>query len=288
MKTIGADYNAMTESGHVRLTLPCSQEGFSRLGLRAGDWAWLSDGEVIVGANWPSMIATDSSVSLTGRRIVPLDEDGADDFDRIRAALNLLETREPPSTQDEPRVLQLITQLEYAAPPHIREASGWTFGFRRALALRQMGKLGLALLEAEEARQAPLPTTQKSGSSTSISSGGRNSPPPSCKPRPWPNCRTCRPSSCRRASTSSRPRRSRRPTTSSSRSPAASSPGVSGSIRPRISIEWGRRSWPCLSSTGIRAPSRGPDLWARQAFETRPADLSRRPDARRGHRAPDL
>ena len=122
MKTIGADYNAMTEAGHVRLTLPCSQEGVSRLGLHAGDWAWLSDGEVIVGAQ----LAIDDRYGLVGvpdwDTIVPLDEEGADDFERIKAALNPLVTREPPSTQDKPRVLQLITQLEYAAPPQIRDA----------------------------------------------------------------------------------------------------------------------------------------------------------------------
>lgn len=154
MKTIGADYNAMTEAGHVRLTLPCSQEGVLRLGLRAGDWAWLSDGEVIVGAQ----LAIDDRYGLVGvpdwETIVPLDEEGADDSERIKAALNPLVTREPCSTQDEPRVLQLITQLEYAAPPEMTDANGWTFGFRRALALREMGKLGLALLEAEEARRA--------------------------------------------------------------------------------------------------------------------------------------
>jgi hypothetical protein len=47
-----------------------------------------------------------------------------------------------------------MTQLEHAAPPQVREAGTWTFSFRRALALREMGKLGLALIEAEEARQA--------------------------------------------------------------------------------------------------------------------------------------
>ena len=48
------------------------------------------------------------------------------------------------------------------------------------------------------------------------------------------------------------------------RSPSKSSPGVVGSIRPRISIKWGRRSWPCLtsiedSSTFVAAESLGLD-----------------------------
>jgi tetratricopeptide (TPR) repeat protein len=156
MRIIGADYNAMTEAGHVRLTLPCSQEDISRLGLRAGDWAWLSDGEVIVGAQ----LAIDDRYGLVGvpdwDTIVPLDEEGADDFERIKATLDLLWTKEPPSAQDEPRILQLVTQLEYAAPPQFWEggARELPVSFRRAVALSRMGKLGLAVLEAEEARRA--------------------------------------------------------------------------------------------------------------------------------------
>ena len=68
MKTISADFNAMTEAGHVRLTLPCSQEGIISLGLRPGDWAWLSDTEVMVAHNWLSTIAMGWSVSRTGTR----------------------------------------------------------------------------------------------------------------------------------------------------------------------------------------------------------------------------
>jgi hypothetical protein len=154
MRTIGADYNAMTEGGHVWLTLPCSQGDVSRLGLRPGDWAWLSDGELIVGAQ----LAIDDRYGLVGvpdwDTIVPLDEEGVGDVERIQAALNPLLTREPLSPQDERRVLRLITQLEHAAPPQFSGAGKWTLPFRRALALREMGKLGLALLEAEEARRA--------------------------------------------------------------------------------------------------------------------------------------
>jgi hypothetical protein len=62
MKTISADYNAMTEAGHVRLTLPCSQEDILKLGLQTGDWAWLSDSEVMVGAQ----LAIDDRYGLVG------------------------------------------------------------------------------------------------------------------------------------------------------------------------------------------------------------------------------
>ena len=109
MKTICADYNAMTEAGHVRLTTAGLAGGHvSRLGLRAGDWAWLSDTEVMVGAQ----LAIDDRYGLVGvpdwDTLVHLDDEGADDFDRIKAELNPLLTKEPPSSEDEPRILQLI------------------------------------------------------------------------------------------------------------------------------------------------------------------------------------
>jgi hypothetical protein len=50
MKTIYADYNAATEDGHVCLTTRGSQEDLERAGVGPGDWVWLSDSEVVVGA----------------------------------------------------------------------------------------------------------------------------------------------------------------------------------------------------------------------------------------------
>jgi hypothetical protein len=156
MKTISADFNAMTEAGHVRLTLPCSQEGIVKLGLRPGDWAWLSDTEVMVGAQ----LAIDDRYGLVGvpdwDTLIHLDDEGADDVDRITAELSPLLSKDSPSSEDEPRILELLTQLEHAAPPHFNGASSDFLAFRRALALRQMGKLGLALLEMKDARRARL------------------------------------------------------------------------------------------------------------------------------------
>ena len=69
MKTILADYNAMTEAGHVCLTTHAAQEGIVRPGLGPGDWAWLSDTEVMVRwRNWLSTIAMGWSASRTGTR----------------------------------------------------------------------------------------------------------------------------------------------------------------------------------------------------------------------------
>ncbi len=50
MKTMFADFNAMTESEHVRLTTRGSQDDMERLGIKPGEWVWLSDGEMQVGA----------------------------------------------------------------------------------------------------------------------------------------------------------------------------------------------------------------------------------------------
>ena len=154
MKTISADYNAMTEAGHVRLTLPCSQDDILRLGLGPGDWAWLSDTEVVVG----SQLAIDERYGLVGvpdwGTLVHLDDEGAADSVRITAELHQLLTKEPPLSEDEPRILELLTQLEHAPPPHFNDSSPEFLAFRRALALRQMGKLGMALVEMEDARRA--------------------------------------------------------------------------------------------------------------------------------------
>ena len=153
MKTMFADFNAMTEAGHVSLSTCGSRADIERTGARSGDWAWLSDGEVIVGAQ----LALDDHYGLVGvpdwDTLVHLDEEGADDFDRVRDELKHLVTKDPPSMADEPRILELLTQLEHFTPPHLRDTVPGMLVFRRALALRNMGKLGLALLEMREARR---------------------------------------------------------------------------------------------------------------------------------------
>jgi hypothetical protein len=151
MKTMFADFNAMTEAGHVSLATRGSQSDIERTGARPGDWAWLSDGELIFGAK----LAIDDRYGLVGvldwDTLVHLDDEGLG-YDRVTGELNPLLMKDPPSTEDEPRIFQLLTQLEHVAPAHIRDASPGMLAFRRSLALRQMNKLGLALLEMKEAR----------------------------------------------------------------------------------------------------------------------------------------
>jgi tetratricopeptide (TPR) repeat protein len=154
MKTFYADYNAMTEAGHVCLTTRGSKEDIARAGLRPGDWVWLSDSEVVVGAQ----LAIDDRYGLVGvpdwDTIAHLDEEGADDYNRVSAALSSLVTEDPLPREHEPRVFELLTQYEHVAPSQVKNASPGTLALRRAFALQHMGKLGLALLEATEAHRA--------------------------------------------------------------------------------------------------------------------------------------
>jgi formylmethanofuran dehydrogenase subunit D len=48
MRTIYADFNAMTEREHLCLNTRGSQEDMRKFGIQVGDWVWLSDGELIV------------------------------------------------------------------------------------------------------------------------------------------------------------------------------------------------------------------------------------------------
>jgi tetratricopeptide (TPR) repeat protein len=154
MRTVFADYNAATEAGHLRLTFKASQEDIAKSQLRPGDWTWLSDGELVVGAQ----LAIDDRYGLVGvvdwDTLVHLDDEGADDFDRVCAELDPLITSHSPSGEDEARIFQLLTQIEYVAPSSFGDAERAYIRFRRALALRNMGKLSLALVEMEDARDA--------------------------------------------------------------------------------------------------------------------------------------
>src|SRR4051812_29410034 len=104
MKTICADYNAMTESEHLRLNCRGSQEDIERAGLRPGDWAWFSDGEVIVGGQ----LRTDPYWGLLGvpdwRTLVPLDDEGAKEPDRILPELEPLLHLTNPSAEDQAKI----------------------------------------------------------------------------------------------------------------------------------------------------------------------------------------
>ncbi len=109
MKTIFADYNAATESGHLRLNCKASQEDIAKAQLHPGDWAWLSDGEVIVGAQ----LAIDDRYGLVGvpdwGTLVHLDDADSRDFEKVQTELQWLSQKAQRSLDEERRVLELLT-----------------------------------------------------------------------------------------------------------------------------------------------------------------------------------
>jgi hypothetical protein len=48
LKTVFADFNAVTESGCLRLNCRGSRDDLRDSGIKVGDWMWLNDGEVQV------------------------------------------------------------------------------------------------------------------------------------------------------------------------------------------------------------------------------------------------
>jgi tetratricopeptide (TPR) repeat protein len=154
MNTIFADYNATTEAGHVRLTCPGSADDIRSRALHPGDWAWLSDTEVVVGAQ----LAIDHDYGLVGipdwDTLIPLDEEDVRDFEVVRTELLRLHQERRRSRDEERRILQLLTAFEFLAP---REEVGALppgyFSSLRAATLDQLGKPELALIEVEAARR---------------------------------------------------------------------------------------------------------------------------------------
>jgi hypothetical protein len=62
MKTIFADFNAMTESQHICLTTRGSEKEIRDQDIQVGDHVWLSDGEIVVVAQ----LAVDPRYGVVG------------------------------------------------------------------------------------------------------------------------------------------------------------------------------------------------------------------------------
>ena len=75
MRIISADFNARTESGHLCLNSRGAQEDLRDQGVQVGGWMWLSDGELVVGAQ----LASDDRYGPVGvphwNTLVHLDDD---------------------------------------------------------------------------------------------------------------------------------------------------------------------------------------------------------------------
>jgi len=152
MKTIYADYNASTEVGHICLTCLGSEEDLRKTELGVGDWAWLSDGEIIVGAR----LEMDSYYGLVGvpdwETVVHLDDEGDRDPAKLAAELDELSMKPMRSGDEEARIFQILTLLDtFGTEEMKRAAPPGEFASRRADALQNMGKPELAAIELEEA-----------------------------------------------------------------------------------------------------------------------------------------
>jgi tetratricopeptide (TPR) repeat protein len=153
MRTIYADFNAMTEAEHLCLTTRGSQEDMRKFGIQIGDWIWLSDGELIVGAQ----VADDLCYGVVGipdwETLVHLDDECNSDFGRVWTELQGLLSNKLRSTEQERRIFQLLVVLDLIAPSYVQDVLPMgEFPARRAGSLFRLGRLELALLEIEEAR----------------------------------------------------------------------------------------------------------------------------------------
>jgi hypothetical protein len=86
--------------------------------------------------------------------LVHLDDDDAGDGDHIRAELDPLLAKDAPSRDEQWRIFQLLTQLDFASPPKTFAPSLGSLALLRARVLESLGKSELALVEMNEARKA--------------------------------------------------------------------------------------------------------------------------------------
>jgi tetratricopeptide (TPR) repeat protein len=128
-----------------------SREDVERAGVGPGDWVWLSDREVVVGAR----LQLDRRYGLVGipdwDTTVHLDDE-LRDCEAVRAHLQGLLQKPSRSAEEESRVLELLTIFEMIAPAEAKAGvrPGY-FPYRRAASLLRLGKPALALREIEEA-----------------------------------------------------------------------------------------------------------------------------------------
>ena len=188
MNPIFADFNAMTESGQVRLTCKGSQDDLRAADLHSGDWAWLSDGELIVGGRIDTSSGDRVVAVPDWRTLVHLDEPY--EIAAVGQELTDLLKRENPSVEELWRGFQLLTIFERIAPATV--ARPGYFSFRRAVILLQLQRLELALIEIQAARRVAraIPTTT---SSFWKSSGEPTFHRPCARPRSWQPIRTSTP-----------------------------------------------------------------------------------------------
>lgn len=153
MKTVFADFNAMSEAGHLRLNFRVSQADLQELGARPGDWVWLSDGELVVGAQL-AQVAEEGLVGIPAwDTLVHLDDEGADDPVRVWSELEPLLKAAAPSPEIQRRTFEVMVQLEHTSSRPIAQIRPGFFALQRASLLNAIGRPELALVEIENARR---------------------------------------------------------------------------------------------------------------------------------------
>lgn len=157
MKLIEADFNAMIDAERMSLNMQCAEDDRKRLGIHPGDWAWLTDGELVVGARVEEDPYWGVVGSVHWNTLVPLDDEEAQDFPRIWEELQEVLHRPAGDVDDPRRAFELLTIFEATAPPEKKAATmPGDLAFRRAKALDALGEPELALIEVEDALEARL------------------------------------------------------------------------------------------------------------------------------------
>jgi hypothetical protein len=154
MTTIFADFNAITDAGQVRLKSRASRDDLQDSGARPGDWTWLSDGELVVGAR----LAGDEREGILAvpdwGTLVQLDDESERDPVMLTTELRHLFEKPERGPEDEMRIFRLMMLFERTAPPIWKSGvrPGY-FASRRAGSLLLLDRPELALLEIEAARR---------------------------------------------------------------------------------------------------------------------------------------
>jgi tetratricopeptide (TPR) repeat protein len=153
MRIISADFNARTESGHLRLNSRGAQEDLRDQEIQVGDWLWLSDGELVVGAQ----LAVEDRYGIVGvprwNTLVHLDDE-LGDFQAIREQFEELLLEPHPDMAYVTKLFQLSTILDLIEPPSEKGRGSRSYATHRAGALRWIDEPALALIDIKEAMNA--------------------------------------------------------------------------------------------------------------------------------------
>ena len=157
MTIIPADYNAATPDGNLRLNFVDSRRALVDINAKVGDRIWVSDNEVLVGAQ----LVDEPDYGMVARpnwnTLVHLDDFGPDGFSACWAELHSVMQRSEPGPRDEDRIYQLQTALWLLAPAQYKESvPAGHFPVIHACGLYRIGEPVLALISLEEAgRERP-------------------------------------------------------------------------------------------------------------------------------------